>query len=130
LCLGFAWQASTPNGSVEQSGLRAAGAQVYRADGISLWSANFAKARCENIIKIDLGTHNFQQFLATNNQHYGMRCSSYTGGKRTAPTVVSAGRPDSRQAWQPINMAARSLTTFIMAKVAACSQYAVCIAFV
>ena len=28
------------------------------------------------------------------NQRYGMRCSSYTGGKRTARAVVSAGRPD------------------------------------
>jgi len=102
----------------------------FSADGISLLSANFANARCKNIIKIDLGTHNFQQFPATNNQHYGMRCSSYTGGMRTARAVVSAGQPHSLRTWQPINIAARLLTTFIMAKVAACSQYAVCIAFV
>ena len=45
-----------------------------------------------------------------------MRCSSYTGGKRTARAVVSAGRPDSCRTLQPINMAARSLTTFIRPK--------------
>ena len=84
-------------------------------------SANFANARCENIIKIDLGTHNFQQFLATINQHYGMRCSSYMGGKRTARAVVSAGPPDSFRTWQPINMAALLLTTFIRFEVAAYS---------
>jgi hypothetical protein len=61
--------------------LRAAVAQVYVADSISLLSANSANAKCENIIKIDLGTLNFQQFLTTINQHYGMRCSSYMGGK-------------------------------------------------
>jgi hypothetical protein len=100
------------------------------ADWISLLPANFANARCKNIIKIGLGTHNFQQFLATNNQHYGMRCSSYTGGKRTARAVVSAGGPDSIRTWRSINMAARSLTTFIITEVAAYSQYAVCIALV
>jgi hypothetical protein len=100
------------------------------ADGISLLPANFANARCENIIKIDLGTFNFQQFLATINQHYGMRCSSYTGGKRTPRAVMSAGGPDSIRTWRSINMSARSVTTFIMVEVAAYSQYAVCIALV
>jgi hypothetical protein len=93
-------------------------------------SASSANAKCENIIKIDLGTLNFQQFLTTINQHYGMRCSSYMGGKRTARAVVSAGWPDSIRMLQMINTAARSVTGFIMAQVAARSQYAVCIDFV
>jgi hypothetical protein len=101
--------------------------KFIRPIGIVCCRPNFANARCKNIIKIDLGTHNFQQFLATINQHYGMRCSSYTGGKRTARAVVSAGRPGSLRTWQRINKAARLLTTFIMAKVVAYSQYAVCI---
>jgi hypothetical protein len=104
--------------------------KFIRPMGLVCCRPNFANARCENIIKIDLGTHNFQQFPTTINQHYGMRCSSYTGGKRTARPIVSAGRPDSLPTWQSINIAARSLTTFIMAKAAAYSQYAVCIAFV
>ena len=51
-------------------------------------SANSANAKCENIIKIDLGTINFQQFLATISQHYDMRCSSYTGVADERLTVV------------------------------------------
>jgi hypothetical protein len=100
------------------------------ADWISLLPANFANARCENIIKIDLDTLNFQQFLAAFNQHYGTRCSSYTGDARSASTIMWAGRPGDFRTWQPINSAARLLTSFIMVKVAAYSQYAVCIALV
>ena len=76
--------------------------------GISLVSADFANARCESIIKIDLGTPSFQQFLTTINQHYGKRCNSYSDGRRTAPTVVSAGRPISGRLWRRINIAARA----------------------
>src|SRR5215211_2170911 len=90
--------------------------KFIRPMGLDCCRPDFANARCENIIRIVLGIHNFQQFLATNNQHYGMRCSSYMGGKRTARAVVSAGRAASLWMSHWINMAAGLLTTFIMPK--------------
>jgi hypothetical protein len=88
-------------------------------------SANFANARCENIIKIDLRTRNFQQFLRAINQHYGMRCNSYSDGRRAAATIGAAVWPTLARVWRSINIAAQPLITFITAGRFAYTQYAV-----
>jgi hypothetical protein len=75
-------------------------------------SANVANARCENIIKIDLGTRNFQQFLQASGKRYGMRCNSYSGRRRAAATVVSASGPSLAVMYKRLNISVGRLIIF------------------